>query len=246
MPKGKPINVEGVLYSSALQATKAYNINHNKYISRIRLGWTVEQALELAPPPNSFQVEGVVYSSIKELATVYGLNLKTVETRIARGWSHAQAVNINKPPRHYRSSYNNYLFTQGLRLCAKCDIEQSIDQYYKKDTDIGLGSYCRQCIKIQVRNDSRRRQYGLDIEAWNILFDSQDKKCAICHTDKPGKVTWHTDHCHITNRIRGILCHSCNTGLGHFRDDISVLNTAVEYLKKNQNNDTYIDAEKIA
>ena len=38
------------------------------------------------------------------------------------------------------------------------------------------------------------------------------------------------DHCHDSKKIRGILCGHCNTGLGAFKDDISRLNAAIEYL----------------
>ena len=40
------------------------------------------------------------------------------------------------------------------------------------------------------------------------------------------------DHDHATGKFRDWICDSCNTGLGRFKDDISTLNTAIEYLKK--------------
>lgn len=39
------------------------------------------------------------------------------------------------------------------------------------------------------------------------------------------------DHCHQTERQRGILCPQCNSGLGHFKDNIEALSAAIEYLK---------------
>lgn len=78
-----------------------------------------------------------------------------------------------------------------------------------------------------------RNKYGLTQEAWDILFTSQGNRCAICKSDKPGSARgWHTDHCHETNNVRGILCRSCNTGLGKFKDDHKLLEYAIDYLRK--------------
>ena len=40
------------------------------------------------------------------------------------------------------------------------------------------------------------------------------------------------DHCHTTGNVRGLLCDTCNTALGKFRDNIDLLNEAIKYLKK--------------
>ena len=78
---------------------------------------------------------------------------------------------------------------------------------------------------------NRRKKYGITSAEWDTLFTKQGKKCAICRADEPGgKFAWHTDHCHDTKRVRGILCHNCNHGLGMFRDDVARLRTAINYL----------------
>lgn len=41
------------------------------------------------------------------------------------------------------------------------------------------------------------------------------------------------DHCHKTNKIRGLLCINCNNGLGAFKDNVFSLNRAIQYLKEN-------------
>lgn len=52
-----------------------------------------------------------------------------------------------------------------------------------------------------------------------------EMKCAIC--PNPGEVV---DHDHATGLVRGKLCNHCNMGLGHFRDDVTLLASASDYL----------------
>ena len=41
------------------------------------------------------------------------------------------------------------------------------------------------------------------------------------------------DYNHNTGKIRKLLCHRCNHGLGNFLDDIDLLSKAIQYLKDN-------------
>ena len=67
------------------------------------------------------------------------------------------------------------------------------------------------------------------------MLVAQGGVCKICGGDKPdGKHGWHVDHCHVTDRIRGLLCNLCNIGLGGFKDDPAVLQKAIEYLRFTQ------------
>ena len=68
----------------------------------------------------------------------------------------------------------------------------------------------------------------------NTLLISQDYKCAICETDRPGGGRKHfcVDHCHKTNKIRGLLCVKCNIGQGYFNDDPSLTQALTDYLIK--------------
>ena len=61
------------------------------------------------------------------------------------------------------------------------------------------------------------------------LMDSQQGYCACCRK-KPAKLVM--DHIHGTDHIRGLLCHSCNTGLGKLGDDIAGLQRAMDYLTR--------------
>ena len=65
------------------------------------------------------------------------------------------------------------------------------------------------------------------------MLAAQGGRCAICGTDKPGgKGSFHVDHCHVGGEIRGLLCHSCNIGLGQFKDDRERIQAAIAYLER--------------
>lgn len=82
---------------------------------------------------------------------------------------------------------------------------------------------------LLVKNYRLKRKYGTTIEEYIELLEKQNGLCAICkaHHSEFGKAL-HLDHCHISNKVRGLLCVNCNTALGHFKEDISILQTAIE------------------
>jgi|GEM_PF-1157263 hypothetical protein len=90
----------------------------------------------------------------------------------------------------------------------------------------------------------RKNRYGLSEFDYNRLCDEQGFACKICRgvdMDKkwnskfPGKAeTLNIDHCHRTGKVRKLLCRECNTGLGKFKDNIGLLQSAVQHLLDNQ------------
>lgn len=79
-----------------------------------------------------------------------------------------------------------------------------------------------------------RKQYGITVEQYDAMLAAQGGGCAICGDPPDGVgragVRLHVDHCHATNRVRGLLCNSCNNGLGRFRDRPELLRAAAAYL----------------
>lgn len=80
------------------------------------------------------------------------------------------------------------------------------------------------------RNRQLINLYGINASQWIELFNKQNRCCAICFTDKPHGRNWHTDHDHVSGRVRGILCYRCNNGLGLFKDNTANLKQACVYL----------------
>lgn len=90
--------------------------------------------------------------------------------------------------------------------------------------------------KLERQKHTRyMRQYSMTHEQRDEMLAKQGNCCAICKTTDPGgRHGWHTDHCHSSGVVRGILCNNCNLMLGHSRDSTEVLETASQYLKCHQ------------
>jgi hypothetical protein len=80
----------------------------------------------------------------------------------------------------------------------------------------------------------RYHVYGLTPLQFQHLIDCQNNRCKLCklYFDGESKATTAcVDHDHKTGKVRGLLCDSCNKGLGSFRDNIDTLENAIQYLK---------------
>lgn len=107
------------------------------------------------------------------------------------------------------------------------------DSYYTRNRDRILAKQARydQAHPLRKREQHLKSRYGLDLKAYDALLEAQGGCCAICRCSKPGgRGTWHVDHDHKTDKVRGLLCHDCNTGLGKFKDDPEILKLAIVYL----------------
>jgi hypothetical protein len=120
-----------------------------------------------------------------------------------------------------------------LKTCTKCKIEKLADlKYFRKNKLLksGLDSWCRDCAN-EYRNNLRKlhppKEWGIpESEVERFVEAKASEQCIICGL--PAEVV---DHDHITKRIRGSLCHRCNMGLGHFRDNPELLELAAMYLR---------------
>lgn len=79
-----------------------------------------------------------------------------------------------------------------------------------------------------IRNQNLKNKYKIDSKSWDELFSRQDYSCAICKTKETKK--WHTDHCHKTGVVRGVLCAKCNSNLGGFEALLPLLYIVKNYL----------------
>lgn len=81
------------------------------------------------------------------------------------------------------------------------------------------------------------RMYKLTLEDYANLEKRQKSKCAICKSTTVGNKRsqgLYIDHCHTTKKVRGLLCHKCNSLLGHAQDNIDILKKAIKYLEMHE------------
>ena len=91
--------------------------------------------------------------------------------------------------------------------------------------------YCTKCRKLKSEKTTILRTFGITLKEYDKILEKQDGGFKICGTKIPrGSGRFHIDHNHSTGKIRGLLCSSCNVGLGHFKDDIETLAKAITYL----------------
>lgn len=96
------------------------------------------------------------------------------------------------------------------------------------------GTHNSSCTKC-----SNLRKFNLNSNDFDNLLLAHNNKCAICNLEETqvsninNKVlSLSLDHCHLTNKVRGLLCHKCNKAIGLLQDNIELLKKSIEYLEK--------------
>lgn len=86
------------------------------------------------------------------------------------------------------------------------------------------------CVRCN-RDRALWARYKITGDDYDALLDEQNGCCAICRVPQEDIAkSLCVDHNHDTGEVRGLLCHRCNTGLGHFNDEIKHLMRATQYL----------------
>lgn len=99
----------------------------------------------------------------------------------------------------------------------------------------------REANRDRIRQQARVRQlakYGLTVEEYEKMLLAQQGKCLICQKEPDSKNTKSgvlaVDHCHNSEKVRGLLCDLCNKALGLLADDTNRLSRAIKYLEENK------------
>jgi hypothetical protein len=113
--------------------------------------------------------------------------------------------------------------------CVACDRAKYLANKDQVNADSQAWAVANPDKRDEVNERSRLKKYGLTLEQHETLLQRQDGVCAICHNSFGRYI--HIDHDLSTGKIRGLLCHGCNVGLGHFKDRPDLLRSAALYLE---------------
>ena len=121
------------------------------------------------------------------------------------------------------------------KICNVCHIIKPVEEYAINQTNAQGHKQrrptCKSCRKIidgKKLTTPERRRLDAERQPDKTIFS-----CPICQKRTVVGLTARIvrDHDHDTGAGREWICDSCNTGLGRFKDDIAILETAIEYLK---------------
>lgn len=145
------------------------------------------------------------------------------------------------------------------KKCSKCKEWKPYDEYALAKRDkTGRASSCKQCFRelhklrtqegykrpytVQRKNQKRvwaARKFWptktvAEVEAeLDRLMQVQNNSCAICKLPESNfKRKLSVDHDHKTGQVRGLLCDFCNLGLGNFKENVLIFDSAKKYLQK--------------
>ena len=115
-----------------------------------------------------------------------------------------------------------------VKKCGRCKNILPLTKFRPcKTSKSGYQSYCIEC-NAEAKLESR---YGMSLEEYNQMVSDQDGGCKICGT-KESKL--YVDHDHDTGKVRGLLCHCCNAGIGLLKDSPDIMQKAIQYVRANQ------------
>jgi hypothetical protein len=141
-------------------------------------------------------------------------------------------------------------------MCSSFKLDKVLSENFYKQSpsrshcSSGYLNRCKDCVlkynrkiaskptyKENVWANKLKYRYGIIAEDYNVLLKNQNYSCGICKTKDPsskrkGNSKFHVDHCHLTGKVRGLLCNSCNTAIGHLNDDETNLIAALRYLRR--------------
>lgn len=170
--------------------------------------------------PRVQQIINLMDKSVKEVCQITGLSKSSIyELRSVAGISKSI----------YQRTYEERN-RDGLRFCPTCKQWLDLETWFRTHAKSpgGRNTYCRTCENKRKRKTHLQRTYGLSEEDSNKLLERANKVCEICRKQDQLVI----DHCHDTNKVRGLLCHKCNLGIGHFQDSPALLREAIKYLEE--------------
>lgn len=155
---------------------------------------------------------------------------------------HCRKCDATRPIDEFRAyRYTTVAGRKSVRIathCLECEKAQKLAYYQRRRAHLlqkAKDYRARNLDAVRERDRSQRRQwrrrlatYGLTVADYQRMHDEQDGRCAICR--KPS-TRLAVDHCHRTNRVRGLLCKPCNLAVGNVLENAETARALVEYVE---------------
>lgn len=88
--------------------------------------------------------------------------------------------------------------------------------------------FYKDCWEKNRKNTYYKYKYNITIEEYERKFKEQRGICSICHNIFDSNLV--VDHNHFNNKVRGLLCNTCNLALGLIKEDLKTLQRMQEYI----------------
>lgn len=144
---------------------------------------------------------------------------------------------INRDRGQYKSGLLSPLIRITEKRCNTCGLIKTANEFVacRSRTD-GLMSICKECHAEKEFKRNLTNRYGIDIIIWNRMIKDQNNRCKICGNTFKNFRDIHVDHLHSNSQsnssVRSLLCRNCNCMIGFANEDITILQSAIEYLQR--------------
>lgn len=143
-----------------------------------------------------------------------------------------------------------------MKTCTKCEETKSLTEFRKYgyckscEKKWHAANFQKNKTRMMAKNKqyrlanpeksaiydlrARLKKFGMTVEDYNALLLRQNGVCAICKSSDPGRadaLRLFVDHSYETGKVRGLLCHGCNAGIGLLKEDPAIFIAAMNYLK---------------
>ena len=131
--------------------------------------------------------------------------------------------------------------TQDVRF-ANLRVSDGLDgfDHHTREGRIAYQKEYRKVYAPKATEADLQYRFGISLAEYTELCIEQNGQCAICQQPETemrnGRIkALAVDHDHISGKIRGLLCSSCNTGIGKLKDSVELLQSAIRYLTDRAN-----------
>jgi hypothetical protein len=127
-----------------------------------------------------------------------------------------------------------------MKFCPRCETVKTLEDFVTNGRS--LASYCRPCWrewqstyyrenKDRMRRQAIARTYGITLEELEELERRSGNRCMVCDAtaEEDGRNLC-VDHDHDTGKVRGLLCHPCNSAAGLLGDNSKRVEALAAYL----------------